>query len=49
MIAGQQNIRKTDVSITHEAMRFKAEELEKSHMWHLFKASVDCCGTYDAE
>jgi len=42
--------RKTDVSITHEAMRYKGEECEKSHvMWHLFKASMDCCRTYDAE
>lgn len=42
--------RKTDVSITYEAVRYKAEEPEKSHiMWHLFKASMDCCCTYGAE
>jgi len=42
--------RKSDVSITHEAMQYNAEELEKLHiMWHLFKASMDCCCTYDAE
>jgi hypothetical protein len=42
--------KKIDVSITHETMQYYAEELEKSHiMWHLFKASMDCCCTYDAE
>jgi len=42
--------RKIDVSITHETMQYYAEKLEKSHiMWHLFKASMDCCCTYDAE
>lgn len=41
--------RKT-VSITHEAVRYKVEELEKSRiMWHPFKASMDCCCTYVAE